>query len=75
MRRYVNDYLAHSKAEPAETEITMTLDVVDAAADHVVEVFERYHELLTAEALPSPQFDHDWRAAFTVPWQKPTEGR
>jgi hypothetical protein len=50
-----------------------TLDEVHEAVDVIGKLFERYYNLLTASFFTElvPVIQHDWMAAFRVPWMPP----
>lgn len=73
VRDYVDKHVAHAEASPAA--VTLTLDDVHDAIDVLGDVFKKYDFLIQGAswACLEPAIQHNWMAAFTVPWMKVRE--
>ena len=76
VKQYADQHVAHTKAQPVPARVTMTLNLVHGAIEHIGGVFNRYHVLLTAESFTElePVIQDDWMAVFRVPWIKSPDG-
>ena len=70
MRHYVDKHVAH--ADAAAPAVTLTLDEVHDAIDTIGQLFKKYDFLIqgVSWAVLDPVIQHNWKAAFTVPWMK-----
>jgi hypothetical protein len=73
VKGYVDQHVAHADAAVVSAEVTLTLDDVHDAVSVIGELFGRYYTLLTASSYTQfvPVIQHDWMAAFRVPWMPP----
>ena len=73
VKGYVDQHVAHPDAAVVSAKVTLTLDEVHEAADVIGDLFGRYYTLLTASSYTEyvPVIQHDWMAAFRVPWMRP----
>jgi hypothetical protein len=81
VKTHVDEHVAHTKwtANPVEpgdasAEVTLTLEHVHQAVDHIGSVFKHYYLLLTARGVVQlePVIQHDWIVVFRQPWIKPS---
>jgi hypothetical protein len=70
---YVDKHVAHADAGAVSADVTVTLDEVHDAIDAIGTLFKKYAGLFSSSAFARlvPAIQHDWKAAFTVPWIKP----
>lgn len=83
VNRFVSEHIAHSQAgihqpdrqQPADVDAAspgtmLTAHEVHEVIDVIGELFKKYYNLLTASsyAFLVPVIQHDWLAAFRVPW-------
>jgi hypothetical protein len=70
VRHYVDKHVAH--ADAAAPAVTLTLDEVHDAIDTIGHLFKKYDFLIQGVgwAVLEPAIQHNWMAAFTVPWMK-----
>lgn len=73
VRHYVDKHVAH--ADASAPEVTLTLGDIHDAIDVIGRLFSKYSNLLTGVAWASlvPAIQHNWKAAFAVPWMKPRQ--
>lgn len=73
VRHYVDKHVAH--AEASAPTVTLTLDDIHDAVGAIGELFVKYANLLTGALWASlePAIQHNWKAAFAVPWMAPHE--
>lgn len=84
--RFVNEHVAHShdalrrsdakhaaQVENVSADAALSAKEVHEVVDVIGELFKKYFNLLTASsyAFLVPVLQHDWLAAFRVPWMKP----
>ena len=70
VKRYVDKHVAH--AEPVSAHGTLTFGEIHAAIDVIGDLFKKYWNLLTAGSYVQlePAIQHNWKAAFQVPWMR-----
>jgi hypothetical protein len=72
---FVDRHVAHSehRAEAVDPSEMLPMKAIHEPIDVIGEVFARYSSLLTGSGWASltPAIQHDWKAAFKVPWIKP----
>jgi hypothetical protein len=73
VKTYVDQHVAHADAAVVSANVTLTLTEVHDAVEVIGDLFRRYYTLFTAAdmALLVPVIQHDWMAAFRVPWMRP----
>lgn len=73
VKSYVNQHVAHADAGVVSAKVTLTLDEVHEAVDVIGRLFGKYYNLLTANFYTQfvPVIQHDWMAAFRMPWMRP----
>jgi hypothetical protein len=73
VKGYVDQHVAHADAAVVSAKVTLTLAEVHDAVDVIGDLFGKYYNLLTASFFTDyvPAIQHDWMAAFRVPWMRP----
>jgi hypothetical protein len=67
--QYVDRHLAHSDARPVRPDLLPTLSDAHESIDVISRLFQRYHLLITGDAVAvHPQVLGDWRAVFRQAW-------
>ena len=72
VKKYVDENIAHTAAEPSVAEVTLSVEDVHRAMDAFADVFRRYYGLFTAstQATLTPILPHDFFAVFRQPWMR-----
>lgn len=72
VKKYVDENIAHTAANPSAAEVTIDVDDVHRALDTFGGLFRRYYGLFTASTLPTltPILQHDFFAVFKQPWMR-----
>lgn len=87
VNRFVNRHIAHSQStihqpnrnqppdvDAASPDTTLSAKEVHDVIDVIGDLFKKYYNLLTASSYVFlvPVIQHDWLAAFRVPWMPPS---
>lgn len=75
LRRYVDQYVAHTDPRATRPDQIPTLNDVHKAIELIGTLYQRYYLLITGNATGvTPQIQGDWMAVFRQPWMTAPSG-